>query len=164
VNVKSVNQVSTSYNVILVAILVTVVAGIVGVIAKPESTVPVLGFCGLICTSLFALLKADTTATKVEEVKMKLETTDSDTKEKLDVIKVVADKTHDLVNGAMSAQLKISAVALRRVADLSKHESDTTAADLAERALSEHELKQQMVAAYNQAAKVEDVQIFDKGE
>jgi len=54
---------------------------------------------------------------------------------------------HTLVNANMGAQLKISAVALRRVADLTKHPDDAIAAETAERLLAEHVSKQAAVDA-----------------
>lgn len=55
------------------------------------------------------------------------------------------EKIHVLVNSGMIAQLKISAVALRRVAKLSNDVDDGAAADLAEKLLHEHERKQAIV-------------------
>lgn len=54
-------------------------------------------------------------------------------------IQRVGNLTHQAVNGAMTLQLKISAVALRRVAQLSENVVDLAAADLAEKALLDHE-------------------------
>lgn len=55
------------------------------------------------------------------------------------------EKTHILVNSSFSAQLKISALALRRIADLTKHPDDEDAAKVAERLFHEHEQKQATV-------------------
>jgi hypothetical protein len=52
---------------------------------------------------------------------------------------------HVLVNDAMNTQLRISAVALRRIADISQSVGDIAAAEAAERLLQEHELKQKLV-------------------
>jgi short subunit fatty acids transporter len=80
--------------------------------------------------------KAKEVAVKVAEVKQTLETKSETTEKKLDEI-------HVAVNGAMSSQMKISAVALRRVADLSKHADDIAAAELAEKTYQDHMSKQQ---------------------
>jgi len=76
----------------------------------------------------------DTAAVAVERNERKLET-----------IAKTAESVHILVNSSMSAQLKISAVALRRVADLTRHPDDAAAAELAEKLLAEHEAKQKLV-------------------
>lgn len=65
---------------------------------------------------------------------------------RLDSLAVVAHATHGLVNGQMGIQLKISSIALRRVADLTGHADDCKAADLAERSFREHEAKQELAA------------------
>lgn len=75
---------------------------------------------------------------KLDEVAVTLDATSKNTDKKLDTI-------HTLVNGAMSSQMKISAVALRRVADLSKHPDDIAAAELAETTYREHQSKQKDV-------------------
>lgn len=45
------------------------------------------------------------------------------------------------LNNNMGHQLKISAMALRRVADLTRHKNDRLMADVAEEYLAEHEKK-----------------------
>lgn len=55
------------------------------------------------------------------------------------------DSIHTLVNSQYGSALKISAVALRRVADTSKDVSDIAAAVEAERVLAEHIRKQAIV-------------------
>jgi hypothetical protein len=52
---------------------------------------------------------------------------------------------HTLVNGAMSTQLRLAKVALRRVADLTGHPDDVEAAVAADLAYREHEAKQAVV-------------------
>ena len=56
-------------------------------------------------------------------------------------------QVHTLVNSNMGTQLKISAIALQRVADYSKHPDDIAAATLAAKLLAEHETKQSIVDA-----------------
>lgn len=55
------------------------------------------------------------------------------------------DAVHTLVNSNMGVQLRVGAVALRRVAELTKHPDDRAAAELAEKLLAEHETKQAKV-------------------
>ncbi len=54
---------------------------------------------------------------------------------------------HQLVNSAFTTQLKLTAVALRRVADLTKHPDDIKAATLAEKLLSDREDEQKKIDA-----------------
>ncbi len=84
-------------------------------------------------------------ADHAETVKITLADTNAVTDEKLAGLAAVADATHTLVNNAMSQQLKITAIALRRVADLTKSNDDATAADAAEKASGVHEAKQHAV-------------------
>ncbi len=93
---------------------------------------------------------ATITAVKVEEVKeaatasvVKIQEIARAQDVKLDAIAVVTNKVHTLVNSAMSAQLRISMVALRRLANLyPDNQDDVAAADLAEKLFREHEQKQ----------------------
>jgi hypothetical protein len=94
--------------------------------------------------------KAEETAVKTEEVKIALATSTESANKQLTSI-------HTLVNANMGAQLKISAVALRRVAlssskekskedfDEEVHKIDLAAAATAEALLAEHVLKQASV-------------------
>ena len=62
---------------------------------------------------------------------------------KADAAKELGESTHALVNGAMLAQLRISALALRRIAALTKNPEDIEASVEAAKLLTEHiELKQ----------------------
>ena len=87
------------------------------------------------------------TSVKVAEVKRTLETSNEATDDKLKNLAIVAHSTHLLVNSNLNAQLKISAVALRRLAIISKDADDIAAAELAEKLLHEHEAKQKQVDA-----------------
>lgn len=66
---------------------------------------------------------------------------------KAEEIKKVGEAVHVLVNSNMGIQLKISAIALRRLAEISKSPKDKEAAKLAEAAFADHELKQAKVDA-----------------
>ena len=66
---------------------------------------------------------------------------------KLDKVIVTGAITHSLVNSAMGAQLKISAIALRRLANVEHNPDDIAAAELAEKALAEHEANARKVDA-----------------
>ena len=68
---------------------------------------------------------------------------------KIAVLQRQNDAIHVLVNSQYGSALKISAVALRRVADTSKSPDDIKAAIEAERALAEHIQKQEIVDAVN---------------
>jgi hypothetical protein len=81
-------------------------------------------------------------ADKVETVRTQLLDTQSATHRQLQNIQRTSDDTHVLVNNNMAIQLKISAMALRRVADLTKEEGDQAAAQEAEKSLTEHLGKQ----------------------
>lgn len=69
---------------------------------------------------------------KVEEVRTELKTNTAVTTTKLDEI-------HTQVNGAMSAQMRLTAKFARRVADGSGDPADVELADEAEKVLAEHE-------------------------
>ena len=64
-------------------------------------------------------------------------------------VKTQTHEIHALVNSSMESQLRISAVSLRRVADLTKDPSDAMIATEAERLLKEHISKQQAVDKEN---------------
>lgn len=64
---------------------------------------------------------------------------------RLGKIAKVADQTHTLVNSAMGYQLQLNAVSTRRLAILTNSPVDVQAAALAERALKEHEDRQEIV-------------------
>ena len=86
--------------------------------------------------------KAVVAAAKVAEVKTTLDENTARTDEKLQSISKTTEAVHVLVNSSMSAQLKISMIALHRVAELTHHPEDIAAADLAEKLFREHEEKQ----------------------
>ena len=154
---------SISQNVTLITIVVIVIAVLVGSVLSPANIIQILGFGGTTITLLVSLLKMDAVAVKQEvataqvavvaqkqeqaaaavvEVKRALEASDQNVTTTLASIAEVADQTHALVNSNMGAQLKVSAVALRRVAHLTSDLEDVAAAELAERALEEHVAKQ----------------------
>lgn len=80
-------------------------------------------------------------------VKDTLKTSTSESSARMGRLEKVTTDTHTLVNANMGKQLKISALALRRIADMTQHPDDDTAARLAEDALAEHEGKQAVVDA-----------------
>lgn len=88
---------------------------------------------------------AEKAAVKVAEVKTTLDRTTKAADIKFDELAKVTSATHTLVNSNMSAQLKISSVALHRVAELTNHPDDIKAAKFAEEAYMEHEAKQKIV-------------------
>lgn len=78
-------------------------------------------------------------AKQVEQVRTVLKESTTNTDNKLNAI-------HTLANGAFTAQLSIAAVALRRLADTTGHPDDAKAAELAEKALSEHKATNEQAA------------------
>jgi hypothetical protein len=89
--------------------------------------------------------KLNDAAGKVAEVKDALKASDETTANKLDDIAKTGEAIHVLVNSSMSAQLKISMIALKRVAELTRHPDDLAASQLAEKLYHEHEAKQAKV-------------------
>lgn len=86
-------------------------------------------------------------ALNVKKVKEALQISDIKTNGKLNDIKETGETVHKLVNANMGAQLKISYLALKRVAELTQNEDDIAARDIAKKLLEEHEEKQRMVDA-----------------
>jgi len=64
---------------------------------------------------------------------------------RLESVAKTTESVHILVNSSMSAQLRISALALRRIAGMTSNKTDIEAAELAERLFQDHERKQQRV-------------------
>lgn len=85
--------------------------------------------------------KADVAADKVGQVKRTLEEATEEQSGRLDSIQKTGQLTHDLVNSASLVQLKLYAVAARRIADLTKDPADAEAATVAERLYHDHEAK-----------------------
>jgi len=96
--------------------------------------------------------KAVVAVGKVEEVKQTLNETTKVSDRKMNELSRVAiesqktgEAIHVLVNSSMSAQLKISMIALRRIAEMTSNQDDKAAASLAEKLFHEHEGKQAQV-------------------
>jgi len=81
-------------------------------------------------------VKVDEAAIKVEEVRTNLVASNAHTNDKLDQI-------HQLVNGEMSRQKEKTAVALRRLAQVTCDAADIQDAEKAEEAFLEHRAKLQ---------------------
>lgn len=64
---------------------------------------------------------------------------------KIDKVQKTGEAVHVLVNSNMGIQLKISAIALRRIADITKEKSDIRAYKIAEQALIDHDARQAVV-------------------
>lgn len=90
-------------------------------------------------------------AAKVDAVKETLVVTRADTNSQFDGLQKVARSTHTFVNSGMGFQLKLNAMALQRVAELSKglpgHEADVKMAEVAMEALAQHQKMQAEVDA-----------------
>lgn len=91
-------------------------------------------------------------AAKVEITKATLAASTSKVDAKLDGIAAVAldtqktgEQVHTLVNSNMGVQLRISMIALKRLADLTKDPDDIAAAEQATKLYREHEAKQAKV-------------------
>lgn len=105
----------------------------------------VITVTGLIVVAWMNQRAAEKAARKVEDVKKTLEKTTASANKKLDAISKTGEAVHVLVNSSMSAQLKISMIALRRVAELTSNHDDVAAAELAEKLFREHEVKQNVL-------------------
>ena len=100
---------------------------------------PTIAAIGAMIVQIYNARKA---AVKVEEVKEVLADTTEKNVERLNEIAKVGVETHTLVNGAMSAQLRLTATFARELATSRGLPADVKAAELAEKALEEHEAKQ----------------------
>lgn len=150
---------------ILVVIGVVVAAGVIGAAVAQESTVQILGFCSLIAVALLGLLQqmrtadqAETTAKKVEDVKIALGVSDrkasddvakSDAKQ--DKIIKTGEITKSLANSSYGASLWATLQALRAVERLTSDPASLIEAKAAvveaERLHNEHIAKQAVVDA-----------------
>lgn len=115
-------------------------------IAMVTGTLTLMGIMANAAVVYF-VAKLNTQAAKAAvaagEVKQNLESTTKIADKKLDDIAKVGEAVHVLVNNNMGIQLKISAVALRRIANMNKDsKEDQMAAKLAEAALKDHEKRQ----------------------
>lgn len=86
--------------------------------------------------------KADLAASKVEQVRVDLQATDSATAEKLASLAAVTNETHTLVNSNMEVQLKLNAELSRWKADQTGQAKDAEAAEKAEALFKSHQGKQ----------------------
>lgn len=136
-----------SPGIVLIAVTVITALGVVGVILSPQNTVAIIGFCALSVPGLLALLQNSKAAEQREQVKTTLAVNEAKSDRKLAKIEATGEKTHTLVNSNMGAQLKLNAVATRRLADLTKDQDDINAANLAAKMLKEHEGRQAVVDA-----------------
>jgi len=112
-----------------------------------RETTGVVGAVGVIYLGWSANRREKRDAVKLDAVKVAAEDVANKVSGQLTGIAVVADKTHTLVNSNMGAQLTISAVALRRIASLTKDPKDIEVAEEAERLLADHAKKQARVDA-----------------
>jgi len=119
----------------------------------------ITGLCAAIPTTLAILVAAksqgkkldtqtklaESSAVATEEVKQTLATNTAATTDKLQTLTVQGDAIHTLVNSNMGAQLKVAAVALRRIATMTKDPGDVGIALEAERLFADHVAKQAVV-------------------
>ena len=112
---------------------------------------------GTLIGIIFANVLAARAASKVEQVRETLVDTREATNvnhaenaRSLEALKKVAKETHILVNNKMAIQLRMTAGALRRIADMTKDPEDEKAALIADAAYREHLGKQLVVDAGQQ--------------
>jgi len=96
--------------------------------------------------------RAAAAALKVEEVKTTLDASTTKQGNALHEIQETTTATHTLVNSASLVQLRLYAVAARRIAGLTGNKDDLEAADLAEKLALDHAAKQDKVDADAKAA------------
>lgn len=136
---------------IYVAIVGIVALAVSGVAIQPDSTIQILGFCGVAVTGLFAHLSSLNTAeavqSKVEEVKTDLQASTANADAKTEAMADVLDKVHTLTNNSMQLALTSIADLARWKANQTMDERDEQAAVKAETALSAHIGKQSAVDA-----------------
>jgi hypothetical protein len=134
---------------LLLALGFIVATGVVGSILSPSNTIQILGFCGIASVGLLGMIKADTVAEKVEQVRVDQVKTNEVQVGKLTKIEETGEKVHTLVNSNMGVQLRLNAALSRQVANLTinpeEKEAAIRAAELAESLLHEHEIKQTVV-------------------
>ena len=91
------------------------------------------------------LLRLDTAAHRVEEVRVAIDSNATTTARRLQDIHSTGEKTHILVNSNMGIQLKLNAANARFKANTTNDPIDIEAAMLAERMLEQHEKHQAAV-------------------
>src|SRR5678815_441380 len=108
--------------------------------------VMIIGAVTLGAIQIIAAMRASVAAmrasAKTDTVAKALKDSNASTDMKLDDMAEVSQKTHALVNNAMSVQLKLNAVLARRVADSTKDPTDIKVAEMAEAVYTEHVAKQ----------------------
>ena len=117
--------------------------------AIPEKVWSALIFA--VMTSIIAFLQVRASvqvakaAVEVENVRTTLEDTTATSAAELAEVKQIATDTHTLVNSASLVNLRLYAVAARRIATLTNDPADITAAEAAEKQAKEHQEKQDTV-------------------
>src|SRR4026208_2132269 len=87
---------------------------------------------GAVTLGAIQIIAAMRASAKTDTVAKALKDSNASTDMKLDDMAEVSQKTHALVNNAMSVQLKLNAVLARRVADSTKDPTDIKVAEMAE--------------------------------
>jgi hypothetical protein len=111
----------------------------------PESIIALATPLAVIIAAVIQKLDARKARVGTEAVRTTLETASTNADAKMASIEATGDKVHVLVNSRMGMQLKIAALAFRRVADLTKHPSDVEAWQMSEKLLRDHEAQQRIV-------------------
>jgi len=104
----------------ILAVCFLAVATVVAVAFSGSNATQVIGFAVLICAQLIQLIGT------VRSIK-------------------TVDSIHGLVNSNMGIQLKVSSIAIRRIAELTKDPVDSEAAIFAEKQYEDHMKRQKIV-------------------
>ncbi len=114
----------------------------------PDEPTPLLKRLGITDVMVQALIAAFVTLIlgwMSHATKQAVVAVDASVKESTVLNSTKIGQIHELVNSNFTTQLKLTAVALRRVADLTKHPDDIKAATLAEKLLSDREDEQKKI-------------------
>lgn len=168
---------------VYVSLVLVVALGVLGVAFVPESTVNILGFCGIAITGLFTHLstlakaeqqeakldtvaqkadvvaeKAEVAAAKVEEVKETLVKTEARNDAKLSSVASKIDDVYHLANSGHRVQLELNAKLSRQWANEKPNQENEAAAKAAEKLLVDHDAAQAEADA-KKAAHVQKVEV-----
>jgi hypothetical protein len=144
---------------ILACIGLVVVSGVVGAVIAKDNTTQIMGFCSMICVSLFTLLQTKQASNKAERASFQagiaanlVQENSVNTEQKLqhltDVavgVKKTGESIYKLVNSASGHQLGLYASLARRMANITGDQEDVAVAEKAELMYHDHEAKQREV-------------------
>jgi hypothetical protein len=148
---------------ILTCIVLVVISSVLGAVFAKENTTQIMGFCSMICVSLFTLLQTKQASNKAEKASVKAGEAASlvqenavFTSERLENLTAVAmgakktgESIYKLVNSASGHQLGLYASLARRMANITGDPADMAVAEKAEKMFAEHNEKQSQVDKVN---------------